>query len=194
MLIPIYLIILVLTSLRYNTSNYLDVNASSSSVYANSDNYEDLLQDDDEFIKKAAIPSKVITDPYLKIFVLYSENIENQIFSYNEELRPEEDKRGLSSDIRFTGDGISFREQDSITKSYLQTFNDMFVIKIDTLQYDSDFIMAQSQKSKLGFETFIDIKDLRNGKHMLAVNRKRIREGDTILRNVVTIPFWYFQD
>ena len=193
-LIPIYILILILTSLKYVNSNYLDINASSSSIYANSRNYEDLLKEGDEFIENVAIPSKVISDPFLKIFVVFSENIEDRIFSFNEELRPEEDKRGLRSNIRFTDEGISFRKKDSITKTYLNTFNAMYMIEIDTTKYVSDFILTQSQKADLGFETFLSIKQLEEGKHMLHVNRKRLKDGDTIEQNVVRIPFWYFKD
>ena len=194
-LIPVYVIIVTLTSLRYDNSNYLDIDSSSSDIYANNRNYEDLMTDDDDFIRNVAIPSKVINTPYLKVFVPYSENLEDRIFNYNESLRPEEDERGLRSDIQFSNQGISFRKRDSITKSYLKTFNDIYILEIDSLDYDTDFIIGQSVKERIGFETFVDIRDLDDGKHLLKVNRKRIeKEGDTTIRIVARIPFWYFKD
>lgn len=194
MLIPVYILILILTSLKYETSNYLDINTSSSAIYANSRNYEDLLEGDDQFIRNVAIPSKVITDPFLRVFVVFTENLEDQIFSFNEDLKPEEDKRGLQSDISFSNQGLSFTKRDSITKTYLKTFNDMYVLKIDSIDFASDFILTQSKKAELGFESYLGIKALQEGKHMLKVNRKRIRDGDTTLRQVANIPFWYFKD
>ena len=194
-LIPVYIIILTLTSLRYDNSNYLDVDSSSSEIYANNRNYEDLMTEDDDFIRNVAIPSKVINTSYLKVFVPFSENLEDRIFNYNEELRPEEDERGLRSDIQFSDEGISFRKRDSITKSYLKTFNDIYILEIDSLDFDTDFIIGQSIKERIGFETFVDIRSLDDGKHLLKVNRKRIeKEGDTTIRIVARIPFWYFKD
>ena len=194
-LIPVYLIIVSITSLKYDNSNYLDVDASSSSIYANNRNYEDLLTEDDDFIRNVAIPSKVISTRYLKVFVPFSENVEDRIFNYNEALRPKEDRRGLRSDIQFNNQGISFRKRDSITKSYLKTFNDIYIIEIDSLDFDTDFIIGQSIKERIGFETFIDIKSLTDGKHLLKVNRKRVeKEGDTSIRVVARIPFWYYKD
>ena len=194
-LIPVYLIIVSITSLKYDNSNYLDVDASSSSIYANNRNYEDLLTEDDDFIRNVAIPSKVINTRYLKVFVPFSENVEDRIFNYNEALRPKEDRRGLRSDIQFNNQGISFRKRDSITKSYLKTFNDIYIIEIDSLDFDTDFIIGQSIKERIGFETFIDIKSLTDGKHLLKVNRKRVeKEGDTSIRVGARIPFWYYKD
>ncbi len=193
-LLPLYAVILVLTSLRYNTSNYLDPSQSSNTIYSNNRNYEDMIEDEDGvFIRNVAIPSKVINTNYLKIFVVFSQNLESQIFSFNEALRPEKDRRGLSTDIRFTDDGISFAERDSINKSYLESFNGMVQLKIDTLVFDSDFIMSQSKKAELGFETYLNLNTIPEGKHLLRVNRRRIQENDTTLRNLATIPFWHYK-
>ena len=195
MLLPIYFLILVVISLQYNRSNFLDESSASSDVYANSRNYEDMIIDrEDVFIRNAAIPSKVITDPYLKVFLVFNESVEDRIFRYNESLRPEEDRRGLRSNIRFSNDGISFRKRDSITKTYLNTFNEMHYMMIDSLRYDSEFILGQSLKEELGFETYLDISELQNGRHTLKVNRKYLDEGDTLQWNIATIPFWYFKD
>ena len=192
-LVPIYIIILILTSLKYVNSNYLDANTSSSSIYANSRNYEDLLNEGDEFIENVAIPSKVITDPFLKVFIVFNENIEDRIFSYNEGLKPENDKRGLNSNIRFNNETNQSNE-DSLRREYVKTFNRVYSVDIDSIGYPSSFILGRSPKGELGFETFLSIKDLMDGNHLLKVNRLRIRNDDTTQRSVSRIPFWYFKD
>ena len=197
-LIPFYVIIFVLTTVRYEKSNYIktDFDKYSSSMYSNSRNYEDLLDESKNLAKEVLIPSKVITDPFLKVFIVYSENIENIIFSFNEGLEPENDKRGLTTGTSvFTNDfAISSKKRDSLYKEYLKTFNDIYSVKIDTLTFDSDFIIATSKKEELGFETYLDIKNLDEGKHILKVNRLRIRKKDTIEIIVVRIPFWSYKD
>lgn len=197
MLVPIYVGIFVLTSIEDRRSNYMEDLNTSNSYYSNNKNYEDMLNEEGKFIKIAAIPSKVIKGPYLKIFMVYSDAIEDRIFSRNESLKPEKDKRGLYSDIVIgsSGSGIK-RNMDSLRKVYLKTFNDTYKVFIDSNQYKSDFILGESNtlESEFGFETYIDIKDLSKGKHLLKLQRDAYQEKDTTTVTFRTIPFWYYND
>ena len=193
-LVPLYILITIATSLKYNTSNYFSNEITSNDYIANNNNYEDLLNDENGFIDNVAIQSKVISDNYIKVFVLFSENIEDYIFSFNPKLKPEEDIRGLSTDITFGNNSQSSRKRDSLRRAYLKTFNDIYSVKIDTIKHDTEFILANSKNNKLGFETYISTKTLTVGKHLLKFNRLRIRKGDTTNWNVSKIPFWYYKD
>jgi len=194
-LVPFYIIIALATTLKYNVSNFLQDDMTSTEYVANNNNYEDLLCDSDGFIDHVAIQSKVISDNYVKVFVLFSENIENRIFKFNPELEPDEDSRGLKSGVTIgNGRRLKRGKRDSLRRVYLKTFNEMYSVKIDTIQYDSDFIISKSQKGDLGFETFLSTKDLIEGKHILKVDRLRIKKGDTTNLNVSKIPFWYYKD
>jgi hypothetical protein len=195
MLIPIYALIIFIASIDYQNSNYLEQDRSSSSNYANSRNYGDMLLDKDNFVRIASIPSKVIHNSYLNVFIDYTENIEGQIFSYNKNLKPEDDRRGLNINNMFTSNPFeNSKKRDSLTLEYLKSFNEMILIKIDSIDYDTDFLIATNSKKQLGFETFVNIKDLPEGKHLLKVNRRRIRDKDTITVRDVSIPFWYFKE
>lgn len=193
-LVPFYILIALATSLKYNVSNYLGNDMTSNDYVANNNNYEDLLDGTNGFIDNVAIQSKVITDNYIKVFVLFSENIENRIFAFNPDLKPEKDRRGLISDVFFENDFQSSSKRDSLRRIYLKTFNAIYSIKIDTLKYDTDFIIAKSSKGSLGFETYVSAKTLKEGKHLLKVNRLRIIKGDTTNWNVSKIPFWYYKN
>ena len=192
-LVPFYILIALAISLNYNVSNFFETDMSSNEYVANNNNYEDLLNDSDGFIDHVAIQSKVIADNYVKIFVLYSEDIEDYIFKFNPELEPEEDSRGLRMG---SGNNHNFErgKRDSLRRAYLKTFNDMYSVTIDTIKYDSDFIIAKSKKGNLGFETYLSTKDLIEGKHILEVNRLRIKKGDTTSLDVSKIPFWYYEN
>ena len=192
-LVPIYFLILLGTSLQYNTSNYLNNDMSSSSISANNENYEDLIKANNKFVKHPIIQSKVIRENYLKIFIPYSENIEDYVFSFNKGLKPEDDIRGLSSDITFN-ETFDFSKKDSLTKEYLKTFNSIYYVLIDSMAYESEFIIGKSLKDKLGFETYLSLDSLEKGKHLLKINRKSLRDNDTIRRSVARIPFWYYRD
>ena len=76
----------------------------------------------------------------------------------------------------------------------MKTFNKIYSVKIDTIKFETDFILAHSKNDKLGFETYLSTKTLNEGKHLLKLNRKRIRKGDTTNWNVSKIPFWYYKD
>ncbi|NER15969.1 APC family permease [Spongiivirga citrea] len=194
-LVPLYIIILFASSLYFKNSNYFETSDVSNSIYANNRNYENLLEDkDDVFINRAAIPSKVITKPYLQVFIVYDDGLEDAVFDFNQGIEPEEDDRGLHFDLQFNnGNNTPRRNRDSIKLEYLKTFNEIVTIKIDTVKYKSDFILAQSRKDELGFETFVNLKGLEEGKHYLDVQRKRIWRKDTSDWRIARIPFWYYK-
>jgi hypothetical protein len=194
-LVPFYILILLVTSLNYKQSNYINKNSNSNSYTANNENYEDLLTDNHSFIDNVVIQSKVITDPYIKVFVLFNENIENHVFDFNEGLKPKNDRRGLQTDIIINGNNsVNWTKLDSLKREYLKTFNSIYSVKIDSLKMDTEFILAKSPKNELGFETYLSTNELIEGKHTLQVNRLRIFKNDTSLRQVSQIPFWYFKD
>ena len=198
LLTPIYILILFLTGIEYRNSNYLERDRNSSSIFANKENYWDMMTEDSDYPGEAVIPSKVITTRHLQVFMPYSESIEERIFAFNDSLKPKKDRRGLSSSIKFSknwDDGITTRRQkDSIRKKYLETLNIMYSFKIDTLELDGEFIITTDTKDHLGFETFLNIKPLAEGKHMLLLKRKR-KEEDTIVEiTQESIPFWYFKN
>ncbi len=193
-LVPFYVLILIASSFKYKHSNYLNVNSSSTEIIANSKNYENLLTDDNEFIEDVVIQSKVITDPYIKVFVKFSEKVENIVFDFNTGLKPEKDLRGLRSNIKINGGSIETRNIDSLKREYLKTFNYIYSVDVDSTNLKSDFILSKGKKDEFGFETFLGIKHLNEGKHLLKVNRLRIIKGDTTKRLVSQIPFWYYKD
>lgn len=194
-LVPFYILIALTTTLKYNVSNFLGNDMTSSEYVANNNNYEDLLSDSDEFMDNVAIQSKVITNKYIKVFVLFSENIEDNIFRFNPKLEPDEDSRGLRSGLKIGNNlNLNWDKRDSLRQAYLKTFNDMYSVKIDTIKYDTDFVIAKSKKGNLGFETYVGIKGLNEGKHILKVNRLRIRKGDTTNWNMNKIPFWFYEN
>jgi hypothetical protein len=179
--------------MEYRDSNYLKKDQWSSSFYADYRNYEDQLQEKDKFIRIAAIPSKVITDSFLKIFLVHTENIEDQIYSFYPEMKPKEDRRGLGMSGSMTGEDQYYGQGRKMTRKFLSRLNELYYVSIDSSQMNSDFIITVNDKNKLGFETYVNISELEAGKHLLKINRKKIKDNDTIRVRVVTIPFWHFK-
>ncbi|MEO0572548.1 MAG: hypothetical protein AAF039_12655 [Bacteroidota bacterium] len=199
LLTPIYILILVLSGIEYRNSNYLEKDRDSSTIYANRENYLDMMKEEGDYPGQAVIPSKVITTRFLPVFMPYSENVEDRIFDYDESLKLKEDRRGLiSTNFQFStnwSDKITTRRQkDSIRKYYLEVFNETHFFKVDTIKLDSDFIISTDAKNRLGFETFLSLDSILNGKHQLRVMRKK-KQKDSIIEVIQeSIPFWYYKE
>jgi len=200
-LVPTYIAILYVFSFYYNSSNYLNTDLDSSKSFANYGNYEDLMTKENDFIEVAAIPSKVITDPYLKVFMVFEESLESRLLYYNPGLNPKNDNVGYITNVRFFNEGMSKqerREKDSLRNVYFKTFNEFYKVFVDGKQYDTEFVGTTNKYKKLGFETYLDIDTLSSGKHLLQVTRKKfVRENnkvvDTVNNVMVSIPFWNFK-
>ncbi|MCT4628589.1 hypothetical protein [Winogradskyella sp.] len=190
-LLPIYIFLIILSSFNNKTSNYFNGNLNSSAIIGDITNYEDLLVDDTDFIEDVVIPSKVITENHLKVFIIFDDKIDDYVFGFNPDLKPKEDIRGMSSDIIVINE-LSRKKRDSIRREYMKTVNDIYSIRIDSTTYKSEFILTKSKKKQKGLETYINIKDLPEGKHLVNVMRKRIRKKDTSNVYEARIPFWYY--
>ncbi|GGI57088.1 hypothetical protein [Winogradskyella haliclonae] len=195
LLFPLFIIIAISFSLHYNFSNYFSTENNSNDYIANRENYEDLLDEKSGFVDNVVIQSRVIKDNYIKVFVPYSERIENRIFSFNEGLKPKKDIRGLDTDIIVINGNNRITNRDSLRREYLSTFNKIYYTKIDTSVVKSDFIVSHTKKGTLGFETYLSTKNLSEGKHILEFKRMGLnRDNDTVYFGIRKIPFWYYPD
>ncbi len=198
LLLPMFILIIAISSVNHNFSNYFNGVTSSNTYITGDNNYEDLVTKDDElFIENAAIQSKIITGNYVKLYIKYSESIEDNVFSFNKGLKPDKDIRGVTSDL-FVGFNQARNDTknnkkrlDSLRKDYLKTFNNLYVVEIDTLAYTSDFVV---NKNELGFETFLPTKPLSSGKHILSIKYKTLKGKDTLQQKLTSIVFWYYPD
>lgn len=202
-LLPIYLIIVTITSLEYKNSNYLSTRNDSSEYQILSEHYDDLSTEESSFINVASLPSKLIKTNYLPLFLLHNKEMEDIIYDKNNTLKPEKDKRGFQSSITIdikSGYNDATGIKDSLNlKEYLKIVNEIYTIKIDSNQYQSDFIISSNAKERLGFETYLNIKKLDEGKHILTITgpvkeNPMDPESKTIEKILVTIPFWYFPE
>lgn len=198
-LIPFYILILILVSFYYQKSNFFTKINDSSEIVANHNNYENLKKDGVLYIVDFSIQSKAITAPYLKLYFPFYETIEDRIFEFNPELKPEKDKRGLrtSINIQFSSKPkkkkITKAKKDSLKLAYVNTFNKIYSIKIDSIEYKSEFIIDKIDKEKFGFETYLGINNLSEGKHLVTISRL-IKKDSVGKKEITKIPFWYFKN
>lgn len=194
-LIPIYGVLVVLITLEYEKSNYLKDEVMVSSLSFKQEHYEDQISKEKRvFIQTATIQSKVITDPYIRLFRVYTNDLESRIFDWDSTLVPTIDERGLKSEMNiFSDPSKSIRKKRSLSKNYLKAFNTTHQVFIDSISYPSDFLFSKNHQGDLGFESYIATKNLQEGKHILSLKRLFKKEKDTVMRTDVIIPFWYFK-
>ncbi len=192
-LVPLYLLISVLAVTKFSTSNYLEKEMNSSSFVANHRNYNDLISLNNSFVDRASIPSKVIQTSFLNIFLIYGRSIEDDVFYFNKDLEPVEDRRGIYSPV-FSEGTIPWSERKKLIQNYIKEIEDMYTLSVDSLQFKPKFIVTKNVQQQLGFETFIDIKSVAHGKHILNVARKDHDNDSIYMRSIVKIPFWYYPD
>ncbi|WP_088341374.1 hypothetical protein [Robiginitalea sediminis] len=186
--VPLYLGLTVLAGTGFSTSNYLDSEFNSSSYAASKANYLDSLDEDTPFVDRASIPSKVISDPFLNVFVVYGSSVEDDVFYFNKDLEPEEDRRGIFSVF---SDGTVSGRSHSLPE-YLETLEEMYTLSIDSLDFKPEFVFAINSRKQMGYETYLDMDGVRKGKHVLEVKRKDHNQDSVYTRTILQIPFWYF--
>lgn len=196
LLVPIYILILFISSMYKEQSGFISLgDLSSSAIIANSQNYQDLVEKNDLFISAIAIQSKLITDPFIKIKIPLSNAIEDNILEFNERLKASKDKHLYKSHIDLNGKSIesSFKgNTDSLHLEFMKTFQNIYTIQIDSIPCKLDFVIT-NEKDRLCLESYIGTNSLSEGKHILLYSRFKHPATDSII-TIREIPFWYYKD
>lgn len=151
-----------------------------------------MLDKDVPFADRASIPSRVISDHFLNVFVVYGSNVEDDVFFFNKDLKPEEDKRGVFS--VFSDGTTGWTKRTKGLKKYIRTLEEMYLMRIDSLDFKPSFVYALNPKKQMGYKTFIDMENISRGKHILRVRRKDHIRDSVYYINSISIPFWYFPE
>ena len=193
LLIPFYILIYVAFHLEFQKSNFITPASTQLSTrhIANGRNYSDELEKDEMLITgDFVIQSKVVSEPYLKIFVPLTYKIEDELMDFDSNLKPKKDKRGLYFQSEITIDRVELN-YDSLSTIYLRAFENKYIFKIDEVLCETDFIIANND-GILGFESYTGIKDISEGKHIIQFLKFKSRNTDSIL-TIQEVPFWHFK-
>ncbi len=200
LLFPVYFLIFLMTTLHYQTSDIIplwSINNSTKNI-ATSANYEDLIKNDNQlYVKYFAIQSRIITDPYIKIIIPMRQYIENPLIDFNPDLKLGKDIRGYYSALHLTVNNtrINARKKiniDSLASVCLNSFENYYSFKIDSIIRKTDFIIVNSNDD-LNIETYIGIKDLSEGKHIIEFQKLKHKDTDSLV-SIIKVPFWYYKD
>ena len=202
-IVPVYLVFsMIYSGYGRQKSNYLIDGQNTSDIYTNKENYEDQLTEEGEMMRFVSIPSKVIETSYLPVFVGFNDWMEDAVFHQDTTLTPEQDERGygFTSEKFTTGSGtlsiiVDSEESLADQRKYLKAYGDIFNLYVDSVIYDTDYVMTENTAGRFGFETFLDLKGVSRGKHHLRLVGPKITEGKTFTTDtLITIPFWYYKE
>lgn len=190
-LLPIYISAFYLSTVSNVRSNFIYKESYSSAYYTNSTNYLNSLQKGD-YIRQAAIQSKVISTPYLNVFIPFRKKIEEIVYLQDSVLNLKDDKRGFRSSFFKLEKNTSRR--DSLKTNYLKAFKKAYLISLDTTLINAEFLITKTN-NQLGFETILPLKNIKEGKHLLKISRfiKSEKTKQIEKENVIEIPFWYYK-
>jgi hypothetical protein len=192
LVVPLYLGLTILADTDFSTSNYLSEEMTSNSYTANKANYLEDLDQDTPFVDRASVPSKVVTDRFLNVFVVYGSSVEDDVFYFNKDLKPKDDRRGIYT--TFSEGRLDWVTRNDKTEDYLKTLEEMYTLSVDSLDFKPDFVLAQNRRKQIGFETFLPLDSVSPGKHVLAVRRNDHEQDSVYTRTVIRIPFWYYPE
>ncbi|MFA7274573.1 MAG: hypothetical protein WC044_11940 [Crocinitomicaceae bacterium] len=191
-LIPFYVLVYVVFNLNYQKSNFITLNSTQASNknISSGRNYADVIdKDEDIFIGDFSIQSQVITEPFLKISVPINSRIEDSLIAFNPRLKPKKDKRGLYFKSQVTINNFG-EDQDHLNEEYIKSFEEKYRFKIDGKTYENEFVITNFGTG-FYFESYIGIKDLRDGKYLIEMQSRKSKGKDSYV-SVLKVPFWYY--
>lgn len=192
-IIPLYMVIYIILNLEYQKSNFLsqDIVKQANGSLVNGRNYIDVIEKKDKILMgEFAIQSNVINDNYIRILIPLNADIEDDLIEFNAKLKPENDIRGLKIQADITVE-TGKKSIVNFNDEYLRTFEKKYSFKIDTTTYKPEFILNISEIGAV-FETFIGIKDLSEGKHIIEFQCLKNKDSDSLV-SIRKVPFWYFK-
>ncbi len=198
-LFPFYFSVLFLVNTYKDDSGFIMYNyTASNSIRAEKKNYQDLIDKNKLFISILSIQSKVITEPYINVKIPLTKGIEKNILEFNTRLKQYQNDN-IYKNYTFRSNSLSIPEKkraDSLHLEFVKTFQKVYVLKIDSIEYKPDFVIytdIDKKNNLIGLETYIGTKNLAEGKHTLTYSRYKHPDTDSII-TIKKIPFWYYKD
>ena len=173
---------------------YLFYPDNSDSLEISSRAYDD-TRAKDVFISVASIPSKIIQDDFLPLFVRY--NVEhNRVLKRLHKDLDFSKNDGWNSGIYFNrekgfrmGDP-NFPEKEP--EKFLKYLSDFYSVYLDSVKVETDmYFYTHPNQNEKGLYTLLDLADVARGKYEIMIKRKKVDREDNVEEVMYTkIPFW----
>lgn len=165
-----------------------DHNSDAKEIGKN--NYDDTRNEDDK-IWGASIPSEIISNKYLPLFIRYNVKHNEVLDSLCTDYAPTKQSIFISG-LRRDGFRDPYYPEDDPDK-LLECLSSLYLVNInDSLYSDIEYYFYRHpNQEELGLRTMIPTHDLPRGKNVIHLQRKAIDKDKKFSEKTITkIPFW----
>ncbi len=193
----IYLLITVIlvSNVLWGFDQFIYYPSSDNSETIESNFYDD-ARDDGSFIEKASVPSKVISGPFIELFIRYNPEDNESIAAICPDFPPAKNE-GINPNfqVNFREQGIEIvghRYSEEKATQLLQCFSQFFVVSVnDSTLNNLEFHFYQHpQKRQKGIFTMINTDSLDKGKNTIELEKRGMKDGKPVKESYARIPFW----
>lgn len=190
--LSLYILLFVLLPFfKYDQYIYYPDNGTSYKL--NDQEYDD-ARAEGASISNATIPSRIIKNSYLPLFIRYRTS-DNEILKETcSDWKPLK-KDGFNSGIKINSDGIGVGDayiNETDPGKALNCLSDFYTVLIDSSTYELDYYFyIHPNNEERGIMTMLDIDTLIRGKHVIDIRRKALNKNEIMVdTNYAVIPFW----
>ncbi|MCK5168936.1 MAG: hypothetical protein KAQ75_03575, partial [Bacteroidales bacterium] len=191
-LIPYLIIIIMIPISGFDHHIYYPDESINSHM---ENNYYSDLRAENNHIDKVDIPSYIITDNFLPIFISYKPIDNKLIKKVYPNLKPIKNE-GFNTGfiVKTEKSGINFSNSEAGQKQgkTLECLTSLYKVYLnDSLIQNPEFYFkTHINKEEKGIFTVIDIIDLPRGKNILTIKRIKFEKGEQIMADYAIVPFW----
>lgn len=159
-----------------------------------SSNVYDDLRNEDDYIFKASIPSQIVKENFLPLFIRYRVE-DNEVLKKHCDIFEPKKKDGFNSGIVISDNGIQMSSayiNEDNPEDALECLSTFYTIKIDSVAIPSEFYFyTHPNQEERGVFTMLEIDSLSKGNHDLIIKNKILnRENELIENDFAKIVFW----
>lgn len=177
----------------FKFDQYIFYPDNSSGFEISSNAYDD-LREEDEYIRRASIPSQFVKRNSLPLFIRYQVKDNTTLGKICEDFKPEKND-GLNSGIYYKDGNFRLGDPNTMEKNpgeALECLKSFYSVSIDSTLIESEFYFYQHpNREERGIFTMLQTDSLAEGKHDIYIKKKKINQEEEIIEEDFTkITFW----
>ena len=159
------------------------------------DAYDDQRAEED-WIEKASIPSQLIKESFLPLFIRYNVQDNEDIIKLCDDYTPTKNS-GFISGIYVGKEGLRMSDplkQETDPAKLRDCLARFYTISVDDSLYTEQeyFYYTHSNQGEKGLYTVLDIKGLSRGQHKISIQTKIFNTKDELVKeDYIIFPFWF---
>lgn len=188
----IYLILFFLIPF-FKFDQYIFYPDNSSGFEISSNAYDD-IREEDEFIRRASIPTQFVKGNLLPLFIRYQVRDNAVLNEVCENFKPEKND-GFNSGISFRNGNFRLGDPNTNEKNpeeALECLKDFYAVSVDSILMNTDFYFyTHPNRSERGIFTMLQTDSLSVGKHDIFIKKKKMNQEEEITAvDFTRITFW----